>query len=504
LAYPDPNRELIPVISYARISSDTKRDGHGVDDQHKHNRETAARLGLVVVLELTDNDKSISKADVYREDFETLIKCLATGRTPDGRKARGVIVAEQERLARRFSDWERFTDALTCEPGRVYAQKGSLRDPYSEGFAWEGAAGMVGAKSEPRKISDRTKRSHRSRAQRGKVVGGTRPFGWKADKIELDPVESAIGAKIFRDFIAGTAVHAIARGLREKGTLTTKGNLWTADTVRKYLDNPRACGWRMLNDELVVGGDGNPIVGEWKTFIKPEEWLAAKEKLDARKGNKVTPAGVVLGPLPEDHSAFKYLLTGVLRCGKPKADGTLCLTKLRKSEQRDVKSHLYVCQPKTSGGCAGVGRHGERLDLYVTEAVLAKLEQEQIEAAQPEPWDKEEAWENALKARADLMTAWDNGQGSIPNDTFFNMLLPGVEAKIKELRADRDRYMAAVAAANAMPINIRKEWNENEDISWRRSIIQRAVSAVIVKPAPTRGRGYYSLKESTDIIWRTK
>jgi hypothetical protein len=49
------------VVSYARISADTVRDENGVDDQHKVNRETAARLGWVVVHEITDNDRSASK-----------------------------------------------------------------------------------------------------------------------------------------------------------------------------------------------------------------------------------------------------------------------------------------------------------------------------------------------------------------------------------------------------------------------------------------------------------
>jgi hypothetical protein len=34
----------VPVVSYARISADTARDKHGVADQHKVNRDTAARL----------------------------------------------------------------------------------------------------------------------------------------------------------------------------------------------------------------------------------------------------------------------------------------------------------------------------------------------------------------------------------------------------------------------------------------------------------------------------
>ena len=58
---------LVPgVVSYARISADTKRDGHGVKDQHKVNRETAARHGWTVVHQFTDNDKSAANSTSRR------------------------------------------------------------------------------------------------------------------------------------------------------------------------------------------------------------------------------------------------------------------------------------------------------------------------------------------------------------------------------------------------------------------------------------------------------
>lgn len=63
----------LPVVSYARISADTSRDEHGVQDQHKVNRETATRLGWTVVHEITDNDRSASKVKVVRESFEELL-----------------------------------------------------------------------------------------------------------------------------------------------------------------------------------------------------------------------------------------------------------------------------------------------------------------------------------------------------------------------------------------------------------------------------------------------
>ena len=81
--------EPTPVVSYARISSDLRGDEHGVQDQHKLNRETAARHGWAVVFEFTDNDKSAAKAGVFRDAFKAMLKALkalkAPGRDTDPR-----------------------------------------------------------------------------------------------------------------------------------------------------------------------------------------------------------------------------------------------------------------------------------------------------------------------------------------------------------------------------------------------------------------------------------
>lgn len=156
------------VISYARISFDRARDEHGVADQHKVNRATADRLGWQVVREITDNDRSASKADVVREGFEEMLKILKAGRLPDGTRVTGVVVVVDDRLVRRAGDYERFVDALTAEDGRVYADARGPKDLYSEDVEGMGLVGVAFAKIEARKIR---RRSHRARAEAGRPVG---------------------------------------------------------------------------------------------------------------------------------------------------------------------------------------------------------------------------------------------------------------------------------------------------------------------------------------------
>lgn len=118
----------IPVVSYARISADTARDGHGVEDQHKANGETAARLGWTIVHRYTDNDLSAAKAAVVRPDFEAMVKALKSGHMPDGQPVRGVIVVARS-WASRSVESVRSAGRATSSPWSPRKRRGWRRAP---------------------------------------------------------------------------------------------------------------------------------------------------------------------------------------------------------------------------------------------------------------------------------------------------------------------------------------------------------------------------------------
>jgi DNA invertase Pin-like site-specific DNA recombinase len=347
--------DLVPVVSYARISADVRGDEHGVQDQHKVNHETARRYGWTVVHEFTDNDKSAAKADVVRDDFEKMVRALRAGKLPDGTPVQGVVVVAEDRLARRPGDYERFVEAIISRDGRVFADARGPKDLHSEDVESMGLFGVVISKMEVRKMQRRMRRSHRARAEQGKPVGGPRPFGWQADRLTPDPVEAPLLRKAVQELIGGRSLQAIVREWQGLGVKTTRGNEWTRRSLKFTMLNPRMCGWRETNGELVLGSDGNPVVGQWEPIVTTEEWLAVKAFFDSRAGRQIHPDGSVGAPVPSDHREHRYLLSNILRCGKPKEDGTICNTPLRVKPQRDCKSHIYVCPSRADGGCGGGG-----------------------------------------------------------------------------------------------------------------------------------------------------
>jgi hypothetical protein len=130
--------------------------------------------------------------------------------------------------------------------GRVYADARGRKDLYSEDVEGMGLIGVAFAKIETRKIKRRMRRSHRSRAELGKPVGGTRPFGWLDDRLTLDPVEAPLLAKSVEQFIVGRSMHSIVLGWQQLGVPTVLGDQWTTRSLRVTLANPRMCGWRRL------------------------------------------------------------------------------------------------------------------------------------------------------------------------------------------------------------------------------------------------------------------
>jgi DNA invertase Pin-like site-specific DNA recombinase len=497
--------QAVPVVSYARISADTARDEHGVTDQHKVNRDTAARLGWTVVHEITDNDRSASKLGVVREGFEQLLRILRSGHLPDGTSARGVVVVADDRLARRSGDYERFVDALTHQEGRVYADARGRKDMYSEDVEGMGLIGVAFAKIETRKIKRRMRRSHRSRAELGKPVGGTRPFGWLDDRLTLDPVEAPLLAKAVEQFIVGRSMHSIVLDWQQLGVKTVLGNQWTTRSLRVTLANPRMCGWRRLNGEIVRDDGGNPIVGCWERIVEPEQWMAVDAIITARKGHAVLPDGSIGAPIQTGYREPRTLLTGVLRCGKPKPEGSICGVLMRTNTYYRSNTHLYTCPGKTQGGCGGVARNGPRTDEYVTEAVLAKLDERQAVASDSVPWLGAQELERVQQKLGMLTRQWQEDRIS---DGLYFANVEKLEGRIRELTNERNRHAAVAQRAVADVADVRRRWfspvkDGGLDLSEKRAYVREALHAVIISPAG-KGVGSHGKfnPDLLQLVWR--
>lgn len=494
------------MISYARISSDGEHDAHGVVDQHRVNRRTAKRLGWQVVAELTDNDRSASRATVVRESFEEMLRALASGLLPDGTAVRGTVILNEDRLARRAGDYERFVEALTAEDGRVFADERGPKDLYAEDVEGMGLVGVAFSKIESRKVRRRMRRFHRARAENGLPAGGTRPFGWAVDRISRHPVEAPLLAAAAMEFAAGRSLHSIVLQWIRDGVKTSLGNEWTTRSLRVTLANPRLCGWRKLNGEVVVDDDGEPVVGRWEPIIEPATWRAIDAIMKQRKGRAVGPDGNRFA-LATDFAEHRYLLSGILRCGKPRTDGGICNAPLRakRGGKHARPGHYeYTCPAKSQGGCAGIGRDGPKVDEHVSEAVLAKLEQRKMRAAVGAgEWPGAEQLADSQRKLEELGREWR--AGGLSNEFFFSNVRQ-LEQEIAQLRAEQSRHDLRAKRRSVDIAEVRRRWYATEeeggfDVMQKRSLIREALHAVIVYPTKTQGRTPFD-PNLLEPIWR--
>jgi DNA invertase Pin-like site-specific DNA recombinase len=486
------NPDLKCVVCYARISFDgRKKDAHGIEDQHREMTEHARRFGWLVVYRYTDNDKSASKEEVIRDDFEQMIKDLTAGQTPDGYPVQGVMAVNDDRLYRRPGDWERYLRAFTAHEGRVYHDSNGIQDLYAEGFEIKGLVGVAMSLAETRKKQRRSRNSHRNRAIRGLPVSAWRPFGWEDDKVTLRPREADAIREAVSDLIAGASVSEITQRWKDAGLVTSKGNTFQYMAVRQILMNARICGYREINGELVRDGEDQPVVGQWKAIITPEEWFAVKATIKERgSGRGMTPGGLV----------HKYLLTGILRCGYELDDGTVCNNKMIgiKANSWLKYDHAYMCKKNVDGGCNKTYKRGDKTDQFIQALVIAKLEEQAASRAKEVPdWGREADLERATQSRKELERRWHDGE--IDDETFFRNL-PVIEARVKKLRDEQADHLAKKAAAEAVDADIAQTFR-TRTLSQKRELIRSVLHTVIARPGG-KGKRAFDVELLTPV-WRT-
>ncbi|MZD04271.1 recombinase family protein [Streptomyces sp. SID5785] len=486
------NPSMKCVVCYARISFDGRaKDAHGIEDQHREMTENAKAFGWLVVHRYTDNDKSASKEDVIRDDFEQMLKDLAAGHTPEGYPVHGVMAVNDDRLYRRPGDWERYLRTFTAHPDRVYHDSNGMQDLYAEGFEVKGLVGVAMSLAETRKKQRRSRTSHHNRAVRGQSVSAWRPFGWDDDKVSLRPKEAEAVRQAVTDVIAGASISEITARWKEAEFITSRGNPFQYQTVKQVLVNARLCGYREIKGELVRDADGQPIVGEWDAIVTPKQWFAVVSTIRKRGGGTGQPRGGLV---------HKYLLTGILRCGHVLEDGTVCNNKMIGIKANDWVSykHAYFCKKTVDGGCNKTYKRGDETDKHIEALVRAKLKRDAAAQAEEVPaWNRDEELDEAVRRRGALEKRWQTGQ--IDDETFFRNL-PALDERVKVLRADQREHAAKAAAAEAATADVDQEW-KGKTLTQRRTLIKDALHAVIASPSG-KGRKPFDVTQLRPV-WRS-
>ncbi|MCA1570069.1 MAG: recombinase family protein, partial [Chloroflexi bacterium] len=292
------------AVIYARISSDTERQGLGVARQEADCRRHAEQQGWTVTTILTENDRSAYRGK--RPEYAKLLAGLRDGQWDV------VVCWHPDRLHRSPIELEEFIDVLE-ESGATVA---SVMAGYWDLSTASGrlVARQVGAVSryESEHKSDRQRRKHDELFAAGKPSGGDRCFGYGPDLVTVIPEQAELIRWAAQHILDGGSLRSVCRHWNEAGHLTGQGNEHNPFVVRRLLQSARIAGKRERGEGVLVDAVWEPIL-PWETVQRLRDVF----KDASRRTNR---------------TSGRYLLTGGLaRCGRdgcgakliarPRADG---------------------------------------------------------------------------------------------------------------------------------------------------------------------------------------
>jgi DNA invertase Pin-like site-specific DNA recombinase len=266
-----------------------------------------------------------------------------------------VVVWDTDRLHRQPKELEEFFEVCkAADVGLLASVSGDIDLSTHDGQFLARILGAV-AKKESDDKSRRVRRKHEELAQAGKIAGGgSRPYGFEADKRTVRESEAVVIRDCARRVLAGESIRSITADLTERAVPTVSGGQWKPQTLRTLLMSGRISGQREYHGELVA-------TAEWPPIITPAETTRIRALLSdpARRTNK---------------SARRYLLARLLRCG---ACGETLISRPRSGGDR-----RYACAKGPGfSGCGGTYVMADTLEQFVVEAVLYRLDSPELAAA---------------------------------------------------------------------------------------------------------------------------
>ncbi|MEU2854056.1 recombinase family protein [Streptomyces syringium] len=462
---------------YVRISQDRGGAGLGIARQEEDCRALCARKGWEVFDLYADNDVS-AYSGAARPKWQELLADINEG------LVNAVVCWHVDRLTRSPRELEDVIDLADRQGLELATVSGEVDLATPTGRM---IARMLGAaaRHEAEHKAERQRRQRRQAAEAGKVAGGgKRPFGYEDDRATVRESEAENIREGARRVLAGESLSSICRDWRTREIVTAAGIPWKPSGLRRMLASARISGRREHTPRSSWEGT-RPLLGEvvsdavWPGIISHEDsdrlraLLSDPDRRTSMKGGSRT-----------------YLLSGILRCGKPtEVPNTACGWGLIGRPRSGVPR--YVC-PNLPGAdsCGGTATNAQRTDDHVRDMVLTAFESPAFMKRLREPdGDGDEVYEKVQADEEELEElAADFGKQRISRKEWMVARAP-----IQE-RLERNRAKLAKVSSRAVLLGFVGSYEDMQDRwekmnhSQRRAVISSAVRAVHVLPADPRKR----------------
>jgi len=447
------------VAVYARISQDRSGDELGIRRQLADCYAEAERRGWTVAEEYVDDDISAFSGKA-RPAYERMLTDLGDGRRD------GVIVWHMDRLHRRPVELERFVDTCARAGVRdVVTLSGDIDLVGGDGLLLARLLAAVAA-NESLSKSRRIGRKAQEIAESGRpTMGGPRPFGFTEDRVTHHPAEAPVIRELAARALAGETLTSLTTWLQDAGVRTVGGKDWRTITVRQQLTNPRMWGMRVHRGQVI-----GPAV--WEPIISADDGERLRRLLldPARRTNR---------------SARRYLLTGMLTCGK-------CGNRLSSTPKNGVRRYGCVMGPDFHG-CGGIFIYAEMLERFIADAVLYRLDSPEVHRALSEvPHDDDEVRDLAQAIEEDERRLHDLAEmfadGEISRGEW-----KAARAKIEPRLTQNQRALGRLSGRDSVVdymgrgAELRAAW-EGLNLSRQVAVVKAVLTGATILPASTPGR----------------
>lgn len=447
---------------YARISSDPTGAQLGVKRQIDDCQELAERRGWPVRDVYVDDDRSAWSGKA-RPEYRRMLGDIESGDVD------AVVVWHLDRLHRQPRELEAFFDACDAAGLTDLASVSGQVDLAShDGRFMARILGAV-AKKESDDKSRRIRRKHLELAQSGAWKGGgSRPFGYLADRVSVNPAEAPFVREAVARVLAGDSLRSVAASFNDRGVLTTQGHQWTISALHRVLVSARISGQREHHGEII-----GPA--QWAAIITPDETARLRAYLSdpARKTGRAPRL---------------YLLAGLLRCSHC---GAVLVAR-----RNNLGARRYICA-KGPGhtGCGRLVITAEPVEALIQEAVLYRLDTPELAAALRGEAAKDDEWARSASAldgdRAqleELATAYGEKQITFPE---YLAARKPIEARIEAAKRHLSRTTQTTAIADYVGDSaaLRDRWSELP-IARQRAVVASVLDRATIGPA-VRGRNLF-------------
>ena len=238
------------VAAYCRVSTDSDEQATSYEAQVEHYTSFIQKNDEWEFAGIFADDGISGTNTKKREEFNRMIEECMAGRIDM------IITKSISRFARNTLDCLKYIRQLKDKNIPVFFEKEAINTMDSKGEVLLTIMASL-AQQESQSLSQNVKLGLQYRYQQGLVqVNHNRFMGYTKDEdghLIIEPTEAEVVKRIYREYLEGSSLLQIGRGLEEDGILTAAGKKrWRPETIKKILQNEKYIGDALLQKTYTV------------------------------------------------------------------------------------------------------------------------------------------------------------------------------------------------------------------------------------------------------------